>query len=382
MKSARIKFLILLVSAGLLATACGSIQPPGSEAEPTEIPVVVSDTEIVAEGRIVPRDEVDLSFFTSGQIEEVFVEEGDMVHKDDVLARLGNREELEASIANAESDLLSAQQALDTLYDNNEIAKTDALIAVTDANRALRDAQYQLDNFTIPQNQVDFETFEAVTVMKERLDEARERFEPYKYLSSSNERRKDLKDDLEEAQSDYDSAIKRLEYETAVNEAQNRWDEAHKDLEILQEGPDPDDVEAAESSIKAAEAALKSAEAAFDNLELVATINGTIVDQELIVGQDVTPGQSVVKIADFSEMYAETDDLTELEVVDVSLGQKTTIEPDAIPSLVLEGTVTKISDIFEEKRGDVTYTAKILIDEIDPRLRWGMTVLITFIEEQ
>jgi len=372
---------ILLIIISFLAAACDSIQPPGSEAEPTQIPVVVSETEIVAEGRIVPKDEVDLSFFTSGQIEEVFVEEGDLVKKDDVLARLGNREELEAAIANSEAELLSAQQALDALFDNNELAKTEALIAVTNANRALRDAQYQLDNFTIPQNQAEYETFEAVTIMKERLDKAREAFEPYKYRPSSNDIRQDRKDDLEEAQSDYDSAIKRLEYETALNEAQNSWDEAHKDLEILQEGPDPDDIEAAEARIKAVQASLKSGEAAFDHLELVATIDGTIVDEELIIGQDVTPGQPVVKIVDFSEMYAETDDLTELEVVDVSLGQTVTIEPDAIPGLVLDGTVEKISDIFEEKRGDVTYTTKILIDEIDPRLRWGMTVLITFLEE-
>ncbi len=381
MKSKILKLLILLAVLGLFSAACDLIQPPGSEAEPTQIPVVVSDTEIVAEGRIVPKDEVDLSFFTSGQIEEVFFEEGDLVKVDDVLARLGNREELEAAIANTEAELLSAQQALDELYDNNEIAKTEALRAVTTANRAVRDAQYQLDNFTIPQNQVEFETFEAVTIMKERLDKAREDFEPYKYRSSNNETRKDLKDDLEEAQSDYDSAIKRLEYETALNEAQNQWDEAHKDLEILQEGPDPDDIEVAESRIKAFEAALKSSEAAFDHLDLIATIDGTVVEEDLIIGQDVTPGQPVVKIVDFSEMYAETDDLTELEVVDVSLGQAVTIEPDAIPGLILDGTVEKISDIFEEKRGDVTYTTKILIDEIDPRLRWGMTVLITFIEE-
>ena len=381
MKSKLFTLLPLLVVFGLLFAACDSIQPPGSAPEPTEIPVVISDTEIVAEGRIVPKDEVDLSFFTSGQIEEVFVEEGDLVEKNDVLARLGNREEIEASIANTEAELLSAQQALDELFENNEVAKTDALIAITSANRAVRDAQYQLDNFTIPQNQQQYETFEAVTIMKERLDAARAAFEPYKYRPSSNETRQDRRDDLEEAQSDYDSAIKRLEYETALDEAQNRWDEAHKDLEILQEGPDPDDIEAAESWIKAAEAALKSAEAAFDHLELVATIDGTIVDEDLIIGQDVSPGQPVVKIVDFSEMYVETDDLTELEVVDVSFGQAVTIEPDAIPGLVLDGSVEKISDIFEEKRGDVTYTVKILIDEIDPRLRWGMTVLVTFLEE-
>jgi hypothetical protein len=34
--------------------------------------------------------------------------------------------------------------------------------------------------------------------------------------------------------------------------------------------------------------------------------------------------------------------------------------------------------LFEEKRGDVTYTARIRLDNIDPRLRWGMTVATVF----
>jgi len=53
-----------------------------------------------------------------------------------------------------------------------------------------------------------------------------------------------------------------------------------------------------------------------------------------------------------------------------------------IPMTAIEmtGTVEKIDNIFEEKRGDITYTARILIDEIDPRIRWGMTVVVTFKE--
>jgi hypothetical protein len=77
-------------------------------------------------------------------------------------------------------------------------------------------------------------------------------------------------------------------------------------------------------------------------------------------------------------MYAETDDLTEIEVVKVAVGQNVSVVPDAIPDLEVTGTVDQISDVFEEKRGDITYTAKILLNEVDPRLRWGMTVVITF----
>ena len=73
--------------------------------------------------------------------------------------------------------------------------------------------------------------------------------------------------------------------------------------------------------------------------------------------------------------------LTEIEVVDISLGQEVVVVADALPDLELTGTVDKIGDVFEEKRGDITYTVRIVLDEVDPRLRWGMTVVITFKEE-
>ncbi len=88
----------------------------------------------------------------------------------------------------------------------------------------------------------------------------------------------------------------------------------------------------------------------------------------------------MVTLADFSQWYVETDNLTEIEVVDISLDQTVEIIPDALPEITLMGTVELISDKFEEKRGDITYTTRILVDEIDPRLRWGMTVVVSFEE--
>jgi hypothetical protein len=52
--------------------------------------------------------------------------------------------------------------------------------------------------------------------------------------------------------------------------------------------------------------------------------------------------------------------------------------PDAIPDLQMEGQVEAIKDVFEEKRGEITYTTRILVKNPDPRLRWGMTVVSTF----
>ena len=116
------------------------------------------------------------------------------------------------------------------------------------------------------------------------------------------------------------------------------------------------------------------------DLDLVATIDGSVVDLNLTPGEQVTPGRPVVTLANFSQWYVETDNLTEIEVVDINLDQEVSIVPDALPEITLSGQVESIKDLFEEKRGDITYTTRILVSEVDPRLRWGMTVVVTFEE--
>ena len=86
----------------------------------------------------------------------------------------------------------------------------------------------------------------------------------------------------------------------------------------------------------------------------------------------------VVTLADFTFWRVETDNLTEIEVIDVELGMKVLITADSLPDVELEGEVESIGIVFEEKRGDITYTVKIRLNDIDNRLRWGMTVVTVF----
>lgn len=370
-----------LIVSSLIIAACSALPgASGGAATPTPIPIVISDSQIVAEGRIVPNEDTQLAFFGSGQVDEVLVNEGDLVKKGQVVALLGNREQLEAAIAGAEAELVAAKQARQKLEDNLALAQADAAAAMSTANKSVKDSQYQIDNFTVPRNMQGMTPLEAIAKMKDLLDKARENFEPYKYYSETNDTREDLKEKLDNAQADYNTAVRWLQLETNLHEAETRLDETMKDYQTLLNGPDPEQVEAADARIKATEANLAAAQANLENLELIATIDGTIIKNDLIVGQNVSPGVPVMTIADYSEMYAETDDLTEIEVVDVSIGQQATVVPDAIPDLELTGTVEKINDISEEKRGDITYTVRVKLDETDPRLRWGMTVVITFLK--
>lgn len=401
------KLAVMFLFAGMVLAACGGLGQKAADANTTEVPIAVANVQVVAEGRLVPRESVELSFLTGGQVAEVLVEEGDVVNTGDVLARLSSREQLESNIAAAQLELLAAQQeALDSqqarqaLDENLPQTQTQALEAITNARDALYDAERRLNSLDSPADQVDLDSATATVVLaKDALDKAKEAFEPYANKPEDNLVRAVFMNKLAEAQRAYDDAVRRLnrldgvvgsdfdisQAQSELEIAQARLDQALQDFEILQDGPDPEDVALAESRIKTAEgriqsaqSALAAAEAALADLDLVATIDGTVVKLDMIPGEQVTTLTPVIQLADFSQWYVETDNLTEIDVVNVSIDQPVSIVPDALPDVTLSGKVESIADFYEEKRGDVTYTARILVNEMDPRLRWGMTVVVTF----
>jgi multidrug resistance efflux pump len=390
-----LKYIFLAALLVLLLPACtGMGKAAEGDLTPTPPPPQKADINIVSEGRVVPADAVHLAFFASGFVNEVLVEEGDIVTTGEVVARLGNREEIESTIANARLELLSARQALDALEKDMDVRQAQAWEAYVTARETYSDTLRTRDNLNYlansPSAQTARQELEIAQGLVRRLRQA------YKRLPG------DPETDPGKAKALFALKIARLKAEAAQKKvdayggepdaadlervnadlalAQARLEKSRRDFESLQEGPDPAEVELAEARIQAAEASLAAAQAALAHLELLATQGGTVVAQDLVAGEPVTPGEPVLRLADFSQMYVETDDLTEIEVVDITIGQKVTVIPDALPDIALTGTVESISQVYEEKRGDITYTARILLDSADPRLRWGMTVAITFVK--
>lgn len=406
-KSNLFGIIVGLIVLGALLAACQSgALSGGDNGTPTAVPVAVADTGIVVDGRLVPRETVAIAFNSTGEVSEVLVEEGDIVDAGDVLARLGNREPLEATVAasrlelaSAQQELLTARDAREQLYRDLPERLTQALQEVTTAKDELRKANIKNDNISSPASTADLNEARAnLAVAENRLEKAEDDYKPYEKRSETNLQRAYYLSKLADAQRKHEAAVKNLnkllggtsvffesQAEAELRIAQERMDLAQEDYDKLQEGPDPDElaivdgrIVTAESRIAAAEAAITSAEAALADLDLVATIGGTVVEMDLIAGQRVTPGQEVLRLADFSQWYVETDNLTEIEVVNIAPGNQASITPDALPDLTLTGVVESISDLYEEKRGDVTYTARIRLDEVDPRLRWGMTIAVVF----
>jgi multidrug resistance efflux pump len=384
-------FLVLLV--GSLLAACDSIMPPSaSQAQPTPLPVVVADSEVIAEGRLVPDQFINLAFKAGGQVAELMVAEGESVEAGEVIARLTNQEQLEVAIANAEMELLDAQQARDALMENAGVGSALALQAIADANESVREAERNFANLQAASRPTDIDQARAdVVILKDNLDKAQKDFQSYENKPEDNLTRATLLSKLAQAQELYDDAVRLLnnlqgsanELDVAIAQAdiavaQAQLALAEQNYVDLETGPAPDDMAAAEARINAAETNLRAAQVALENVVLLSPFAGEVVDLGIKAGELVNPGQTIVVLADFSQWVVETADLTEIEVPNISQGQTVTINPDALPDLELSGTVDFISDLFEEKSGDVTYTARIRLDEGDPRLRWGMTVVVRF----
>jgi len=187
----------------------------------------------------------------------------------------------------------------------------------------------------------------------------------------------DAKQNLKDAQNP--DPLKVAVYEGEVAKAKSAVADAQRKYDKVKSGaPDPDQLASAEARVNTAKSSLEAAKVALANTELKAPFNGTVAEVKFKVGEQVAPNQAVVTMADFSQWVVKSNNLTEIEVVKVTQGQKATVKLDAMPDTKLNGTVESVATFFEEKRGDITYTITIVVTNLDPKMRWGMTAQVTF----
>jgi multidrug efflux pump subunit AcrA (membrane-fusion protein) len=376
---------ILLVAIVSLSgcSALGSTSTP----ESTPIPTVEGSSSVISQGNIVPKDFAYLSFPTGGHVSQILVKQGDQVTAGQVLASLGDREQYQANVTTAELGVENAQQTLDELNKNASLAANNAWLALLDAKQQVIQAEEAWSNVDTDayQQQIDDANIK-VSQTKTSLDDAQTELDKYLSLDASNPTRKTAETDLNTAQQDYDNAahardqllIDKDRAQANLQLAQSVLAQAQSDYDSTRQGVDPEKLKLAQMNLDTAQADLASAQSALDNLDLKAPFSGTVVDVNISSDELASPNSWAILVADFSEWYVETSDLTEQKVVDIAIGQGASISPDALPDLDMGAKVTKISTVSHLQAGDVLYSARLLLDQPDPRLRWGMTVEITF----
>jgi HlyD family secretion protein len=324
-------------------------------------------------GTVYANQTAILTWQTSGNVEQINVAAGDQVATDQVLAIL-QRTSLPQVVILARSDLENAQKARDDLYTNAEIARTTAMNDIAKAAQAVRDAQYKLDNFTVPTNQANLDTMAALDLMTQKLDQARAAFEPYKFSPFENSTRKILKEALDLAQSDYNAAVHRLEYEYNLEVAQANLNKARKDYETWKDGPNPADMAAVEARIAAAQATLNLA-------RLTAAFPGIVTSIDIKPGDQVTPGTIAFRLDDLSRRLVDVQ-LSEVDINRIQTGQDVLLTFDAISNKEYHGRVTEVARAGTINQQVVDFKVTIELEDADSAVKPGMTAAVNIVANQ
>jgi multidrug resistance efflux pump len=351
----------LLPILAMVAAGCGA--SPAGQAAATPLPVVPDVSGITAEGRLEPVRFVTMAAAAEGHISEIAVAEGATVQSGELIARLDSTE-------------------VTTL----EAAQAGSAVAMGDALQALRTAQREFDEYPVPREFVGMTPEEAAASWLAELQAAREAFAPYKDTSRKTYKPNHFFPHLPRI-----VLLDTQEYEGVAKEYKKRvdvaWANYTKAVQWLQ----------AASAVETAKADLALAETRSSQLQLVsgsdagsgtraalatgeirAPFDGIVTNLDLKLGEAVLPGQAMATVADFGSWVVKTTNLTEIDVVDVQVGEPATVAIDALPSKTFEGRVTSIAQNYAERQGDVVYTTTIALADEDPEMRWGMTVQITF----
>ena len=418
-----------LISPESLQPATANLGSQATEATPQINEPVAAVSSIIVDARVVPVQQADLSMSASGIVDAVLVQEGDAVEPDQVLIRLdASRQRVAVAQAQAElsrtqaqleqlkagprpEQVASAQAALDAalarlerITAGAEAGNIDAaraqvsgaqaglakllegaseqqLIAaradqfnaeaeVRRAQHAYNDVKWRNDVGALPQAADLERATNNLEAAKARLADL-ESGPTQADLSSANAQ-------IRQAQANLDALQATLPTDVAAALADVQNLEAQ--LELTKAGARAEEIKAAEAGVAAATAALQNALVSLADTELRAPFAGTVALVNVNPGEQVS-GAPVVQLANLEHLQIETEDLTELQIVDVNIGDKATLEFDAIPDLQIEGTVLRIRPLGQDNRGDIVYTVVLEPDNLDPRLRWNMTAVATFTAE-
>lgn len=131
-------------------------------------------------------------------------------------------------------------------------------------------------------------------------------------------------------------------------------------------------IQKADDSLRNAQLSMENVQDQLDNYTITSPIDGTIVDKETKVGDNVESGDTLCTIYDLSYLQM-TMSIDELDISQVAVGQTVSITADAVEGKTYTGTVTKVSVAGTTSNGTTTYPVTVQIDDTDGLLP-GMNV--------
>lgn len=178
--------------------------------------------------------------------------------------------------------------------------------------------------------------------------------------------------------------------EAEMGAAQAAQGAAREALTAAEEGASQAEREAAEAGLAAAQEGLALAETALAGQEIKAPIDGVVLEHLALEGEWVTPGATVVRLADLSRLEI-TVYLPVADMGWVALEDEVEVQVDAYPDRVFTGRVVFISEEAEftprnvqtpEERTIMVFAVRVEVINEEQMLRPGLWAEVTFGGEQ
>lgn len=240
--------LVIIIVGGLIVLSGGPMAAQAPQTQQTaEVQEITFVSTVEGSGTVEARQTATLFWGTTGRVAEIDVEVGDQVEAGDILMRL-DPTSAPANVISAQTEVISAQDALDDLLNPGTSQVMEAEKATVDAYDALLAAEDTLAQ-AVEDADIPTELEEDVTAAEEALTEARnemllstadldtqrlyramrqselawQRYQDLQEEYEENDRADDLRDNLdaaenayEEAQSREDELAEALDDETAA----------------------------------------------------------------------------------------------------------------------------------------------------------------------
>ncbi len=303
--------LVLLLGAILAAVFFnGQSDDEGIEVETTLSKKRSIKETVSASGRIYPEVEVVISSDVSGEIVNLYVEEGDSVIQGQVLLKIDPEAYL-STVERGEADLNNAKANL---------AMTRAQIETSRARR---------------------EELTTTLIQAERDHKRNEGLFKEEVIS----------------QAEYDQTLAQVE----SARASIRSSEA--DIKAAEES-----ALGASYTVKSSEAILKELRTNLNRTTIKAPSSGIITSLsvekgERVVGTAQQAGTEIMRISDLSTMEVQVE-VTENDILKVALGDITEIEVDAYLDKIFTGKVTEIANSATNVAGTTSATAALNTDQV------------------
>ena len=380
---------------------------------------------VSATGAIEPRRQADLALETGGRVTEVPVKIGQHVQEGDILVGL-EAEQARLQVEQAEAGLAAAAAQLARLKagpGSQEVEASEANLRAAEAQVGV--AAAERDQVASGASKADIASAEAevasALTQEKKADDLHETtMECFTIKRDAGDvidigdgqvitLTEDFKRTIcpllgvpeEQARYSLEAATEALEAAQAqleqvqagaepdqlsaaqsnVDAAAAQRDAAQAQLDLLVEGSTSEQLAAAEASVEQAEVGVDQARVALEQTILEAPFDGVVAALDVVVGEEAAAGLPVVTLIDPS-VYHVTIAVDELDVGQLETGQRAELTFDALPDIVVEGTVKHVAEAATLDAGIVTYDVRIDLAPTDAPVRSDMTTSATIVVDE